>query len=67
MTDTTIRGDVGYLDQVRTWFGTPLWERERVDADTYFGKLVQHLAKGTRLARAQALTTYFTSLPATQG
>jgi hypothetical protein len=34
----------------------------RADADTYFGKVVQHLAKGTPLARAQALTTYFAFL-----
>ncbi|MDT8912092.1 site-specific integrase [Amycolatopsis sp. PS_44_ISF1] len=32
---------------------------ESADADTYFGKVVRHSAKGTRLARAQALTTYF--------
>jgi hypothetical protein len=29
------------------------------DADTYFGKVARHSAKGTRLARAQALSTYF--------
>jgi site-specific recombinase XerD len=62
LADATIRGDVGHLDQVRTWFGTPLWEMEPADADSYFGKVVRHCAKGTRLARAQALTTYFAFL-----
>jgi hypothetical protein len=52
---------------VRTWFGTPLWETEPADADTYFGKVVRHCAKGTRLARAQALMTYFAFLSAAQG
>jgi integrase len=55
LADATIRGDVGHLDRVRTWFGTPLWEMEPA-------KVVRHSAKGTRLARAQALTTYFAFL-----
>lgn len=59
LADGTIRGDVGHLEQVRAWFGKPLWDMESADADTYFGKVVRHSAKGTRLARAQALTTYF--------
>jgi hypothetical protein len=59
LADATIRGDVGHLDQVRTWFGKSLWEMEPADADTYFGKVMRHGAKGTRLARAQALTKYF--------
>jgi len=25
LADATIRGDVGHLEQVRTWFGRPLW------------------------------------------
>lgn len=25
----TIRGDVGHLEQIRTWFGRPLWDMER--------------------------------------
>jgi integrase/recombinase XerD len=60
--DATIRGDVGHLEQVRTWLGKPLWEMEPADADIYFGKVVRHSAKGTRLARAQALTRYFAFL-----
>jgi site-specific recombinase XerD len=59
LADGTIRGDVGHLEQVRAWLGKPLWGMESADADTYFGKVVRDSAKGTRLARAQALTTYF--------
>jgi integrase/recombinase XerD len=57
--DTTIRGDVGHLEQVRIWFGRPLWDMEPADADAYFGRVLRETAKGTRLARAQALKTYF--------
>nr|WSW70808.1 hypothetical protein OG461_34040 [Streptomyces sp. NBC_00995] len=32
LTDGTIRGDVGHLDQIRTWFGRPLWDMEPADA-----------------------------------
>jgi hypothetical protein len=53
---------VGHLEQMRAWFGKPLWDMEPADADTYFGKVVRHSAKATRLARAQALTTYFAFL-----
>jgi hypothetical protein len=67
LADATIRGDVGHLDQVRTWFGKPLWEMEPADADAYFGEVVRHGAEGTRLARAQALTMYFAFLSAAQG
>jgi site-specific recombinase XerD len=59
LADGTIRADVGHLDQMRAWFGRPLWEMEPADADTYFGKVLRGSPSGTRLARAQALTTYF--------
>jgi site-specific recombinase XerD len=62
LADATIRGDVGHLEQVRTWFGKPLWEMQPADADTSFGKVVRGSAKGTRLARAQVLTMYFAFL-----
>jgi len=47
---------------VRTWFGKPLWDMQPADADSYFGKSLRTAAKGTRLARAQALTTFFAFL-----
>jgi hypothetical protein len=59
LVDRTIQGDVRQLDQVRAWFGRPLWEMEPSDADAYFGKILQPASKATRLARAQAMTTYF--------
>jgi hypothetical protein len=59
LADSTIRNDVGNLDQVRTWFERPLWDMEPADADVYFGKVLRGAAKGTRHARAQALSTYF--------
>ena len=62
LADGTIRSDVGHLEQVRTWLGRPLWDMEPADADAYFGKVLRTTAKGTRLARAQALTTFFAFL-----
>jgi site-specific recombinase XerD len=62
LADGTIRSDVGHLEQTRTWFGRPLWEMEPADADAYFGRVLRGSAKGTRLARAQALTTFFAFL-----
>lgn len=59
LADATIRGDVGHLEQLRAWFDRPLWEMEPADADLYFGKVIRGAASGTRLARTQALTTYF--------
>ncbi|MDX2565228.1 hypothetical protein PV371_37090 [Streptomyces sp. TX20-6-3] len=39
LADGTLRGDIGHLDQVRTWFGRPLWDMEAAAADAYFGKM----------------------------
>ena len=59
LSDGTIASDVLHLDQVRAWFGRPLWDMEPADADAYSGKVLRDTAKGTRLSRAQALKTYF--------
>jgi len=59
LADGTIAGDVVHLEQIRAWLGKPLWEMQPADADAYFGKVLRDAAKGTRLARAQALKTYF--------
>jgi integrase/recombinase XerD len=59
LSDNTIRSDVLHLEQLRAWFGGPLWDMEPADADAYFGKVLRDAAKGTRLARSQALRTYF--------
>ena len=59
LADATIRSDVLHLEQVKAWFGRPLWDMEPADADAYFGTVLRGAAKGTRLARSQALKTYF--------
>ena len=59
LSDATIRSDVSHLEQLRAWFGGPLWDMEPADADAYFGTVLRDAAKGTRLARSQALKTYF--------
>lgn len=59
LSDNTIRSDVSHLEQVRTWFGRPLWEMAPADADTYFGTVLRTVPTNTRLGRAQALKTYF--------
>ena len=59
LADATIRSDVLHLEQVRAWFGGPLWDMEPADADAYFGTVLRDAAKGTRLGRSQALRTYF--------
>lgn len=62
LSDSTIRGEVSNLEQVREWFGRPLWEMEPTDADAYFGHVLRRAASGTRQARVAALTTYFAFL-----
>jgi hypothetical protein len=64
LSDGTISSDVVHLEQVRAWFGRPLWDMEPADADAYFGKVLRGVARGTRLSRAQALKTGFAFLPA---
>ena len=59
LSDSTIRTDVSHLDQVRTWFERPLWDMQPADADTYFGTVLRGAPLGTRLARVQAVKTYF--------
>lgn len=49
LADGTISGDVNHLEQVRAWFGKPLWDMESADADAYFGQVLRAAAKGTRL------------------
>ena len=63
LADATIRSDVLHLEQLRAWFGRPLWDMQPADADAYFGTVLRDAAKGTRLARSQALKTYFLFLP----
>jgi integrase/recombinase XerD len=57
--DGTIRSDLSNLEQIREWFGRPLWEMQPQDADSYFGQVLCAAPSGTRLARAAALSVYF--------
>jgi integrase/recombinase XerD len=59
VTDATIRGEVGHLEQMRTWFERALWEMEPSDADRYFGEVLRRSSSGTRQAKSLALRTYF--------
>jgi integrase/recombinase XerD len=59
LADATITSDVVNVEQIRAWFGRPLWEMEPADADTYFGTVLRSAAKGTRHARSRALRVYF--------
>ena len=54
LSDGTISSHVIHLEQVRAWFGRPLWDMEPADADVYFGKVLRGTARGTRLSRAAA-------------
>ncbi len=38
LADGTISSDVIHLEQVRAWFGRPLWDMDPADADDYFGR-----------------------------
>ncbi len=62
LADSTIRSEIGQLDQVRGWFERPLWEMSPPDADAYFGRVLRGASSALRLARAQAITTYFAFL-----
>jgi hypothetical protein len=59
LADGTISSDVAHLEQLRAWFGRPLRDMEPAGADAYFGTVLRGAARGTRLARSQALKTYF--------
>ena len=43
MADSTIRGELSTLEQIRDWFGRPMWEMEPSDADAYFGRELREL------------------------
>lgn len=59
LADATIASDVSNLEQIRVWFGRPMWEMAPADADVYFGKVLRSAPKGTRQARSRALRVYF--------
>ncbi|MGN9846948.1 hypothetical protein ACTMTI_53570 [Nonomuraea sp. H19] len=44
LADSTIAADMSHLEQVRAWFGRPLWELEPSDIDIYFGKVLREVS-----------------------
>jgi hypothetical protein len=48
LSDNTIRSDVSHLEQVRTWFGKPLWDMLPADADSYFGTVLRTIRPPAR-------------------
>ena len=46
LADGTISSDVTYLEQMRAWFGRPLWDMGSVDADLYLGKVLAGRGQG---------------------
>jgi integrase len=67
LAESSIRGDVSGLTQVRAWFGRPLWEMGPEDADRYFGRAARGLSPATRAGRAKSLSVYFEFLELRHG
>lgn len=59
LADSTIRTDLMYLEQIRTWLDRPLWTMQPADADRYFGHALRNAAANTRSSKAGTLVTYF--------
>lgn len=57
--DGTTRGELSNLEQIREWFGRPLWKMDPEDANAYFGRVLREAPLGTRHARVSALCLYF--------
>jgi site-specific recombinase XerD len=59
MADSTISQDLIDLEQIREWFGAPLWSMEPRHADEYFGKVLRSAAPATRHGKASTLSIFF--------
>jgi len=59
LADSMIGNDTGHLELIRDWFGRPLWEMQRADADAYFGRVLRDAKPRTHAGRAAALGVYF--------
>jgi hypothetical protein len=72
LSDGTIASDVLHLEQIRAWFGRPLWDMEPPDADAYFGKVLRDTAKapgchGPRRSRPTSCSSSFSALVKSAG
>ena len=59
MADTSIGNDLVDLEQIREWFGAPLWEMQPSHADEYLGKVLRNSAPATRHGKAGTLSLFF--------
>lgn len=59
MADRSISNDLLDLEQIREWFGAPLWEMQPRNADEYFGKVLRTAAPATRHGKAGTLSLFF--------
>lgn len=59
LADSTIRVDVGALEQVRQVLGRPLWEMCPADADRLFAVHLRSCAPATRASKASTLSVFF--------
>ncbi|GAA4589750.1 hypothetical protein GCM10023194_44790 [Planotetraspora phitsanulokensis] len=59
LSDLTIQRDGSNLEQIRRWFGRPLWELEPADVDRYLGAVHRGAAPSTRSGKAQTLSIFF--------
>ncbi|MER5326903.1 tyrosine-type recombinase/integrase [Streptosporangium roseum] len=59
ITDATIRADVAAVEELREWFGRPLWEMTPQHIDTFFGRHLREAMLGTKVRKAAAFAVYF--------
>jgi integrase/recombinase XerC len=59
ITDRTISGNLTDLEQIRDWFGGPLWVMQPKDGDRYFGTVLRQAAPTTRYNKASTLSVFF--------
>ncbi|WP_328463634.1 tyrosine-type recombinase/integrase [Actinoplanes sp. NBC_00393] len=62
ITDRTIEGNLTDLEQIRAWFGAPIWAMQPKDADRFFGTVLRHAAATTRYGKASTLSLFFAYL-----
>src|SRR5688572_15823965 len=54
ITDATIRADVAAVEELREWFGRPLWEMMPQHIDAFFGRHLREAMPGTKVRKAAA-------------
>lgn len=59
ITDAPIRADVAAVEELREWFGRPLWEVTPQHIDTFFGRYLSEAMPGTKVRKAAGFAVYF--------